>query len=403
MNQNFGGLARGATQLRVDLRKGDITVNTGSGPEWTLEWMSDGNESPEMHREGDLMIVRQRPRHGEYRGTSARRMDVRISVPNGVQSVDLQTGLGRVQAAGVEGRLALNTGNGAVTLHASRGEAILRSGNGELSVEDHEGHLTACTGNGRVSVHRLKGGLDLNTGNGRIEAVEVEGEVRASTGNGQVHLVRVAGEAELNTAHGQVEISEPVALLARATSAAGSVHVSGGSLRGLRVNSTMGGVKCSSLLEAGSYDLSSHMGSIELDLSTRATARIDAQTGFGQVESDFPLVRVGRSGPMGFGGVRMVGSVGDGEPQVEISLRSGKGTIRVRRGTLGSEPHPSKSATKPASQERNWTVLSQPRKSEDVTATPQATDPTLAVLEAVARGELSPQEADEMLRATGAL
>jgi hypothetical protein len=111
---------------------------------------------------------------------------------------------------------------------------------------------------------------------------------------------------------------------------------------------------------------------------------VDAQTSFGQIHSDFPLVRVGRSGPLGFGGVRMVGSIGEGEPEVDIALRSSKGQISLRRAPDYSTPSPGTTGERPAS-----TPPGEPQP---------AMDSTFAVLEALARGDISVEEADELLR-----
>jgi hypothetical protein len=95
-------------------------------------------------------------------------------------------------------------------------------------------------------------------------------------------------------------------------------------------------------------------------------------------------VRVGRSGPLGFGGVRMVGSIGEGEPEVDIALRSSKGQISLRR-----RPDYSTSSAGTSAERPTRTTPEEPAP---------ARDSTLAVLEALARGDISVEEADELLR-----
>ena len=377
---DFEQLAQGATELRVELKRGDIIARAGEP--WALEWSSEAGEAPEVEREGAVLRVRQRQRGNTYLpgNLDLRRLDVRLTVPEGVEVAELRSGLGRVDAEGMRGRLTITTGNGALSLRDAGGDAEITTGNGEVSIEGYEGKLTASTGNGRVRVESLKGRLSLYTGNGPVEVLDLDGRARASTGNGDLRFIGVAGEVELNTAHGQIEIAAPRSLAVQANTAMGGVRVEGGSLRSLRANSMVGELECSSRLEPGRYELSSGMGAITLHLSPDAPARVDAQTGFGQVDSDFPLVRVGRSGPMGFGGVRMVGSIGAGEPLADVSLRSGKGQIRLRRAsTAGTTPPAPQPPAAPAAASRP--------------------DSALAVLEAVARGEVSPEEAERLLGA----
>ncbi|MDP9379321.1 MAG: DUF4097 family beta strand repeat-containing protein [Chloroflexota bacterium] len=412
--QGFEDIAAGARELRVEIRKGDILARAGEGERWSFQWSSDGGERPHVEREGDVVRVRQRPSGFLPAGLDLKRVDVRFSLPASLEIVELRTGMGRVDAEGLGGRSILITGNGALSLRASQGEANLTTGNGEMSIEDFSGSLTASTGNGRVRVNRLGGNLSLNTGNGPMEVLDAEGRVRASTGNGDLRLLGVAGEVELNTGHGRVEIGAPRSLAVQANTAMGGIRVDGGSVRSLRANTMVGDIECSALLEPGTYELSSGMGAVGVQLAPHVPARVDAQTGFGQVDSDFPLVRVGRSGPMGFGGVRMVGSIGEGEPRVEVSMRSGKGAIRIRRthaapaaaasAAVASEwraaprvpepPRPSHGFPTPRQVPHMTHVAEDPGSETDA-------DSTLAVLEAVARGEISPEEADEMLRQVG--
>jgi Putative adhesin len=434
--EGFAELAAGARELRVILGKGDIVVRVTEGATWNLEWSSDGDVAPEVEREGPVLQVRQ-PGHGglfdtrvfvdkghnrvfvgtgEFfngeagmagtdftslevggnigeivtealraaGGVHTRRLDVRLTMPPGVEVVELRTGRGRIDAAGLVGRLSLTTGNGPLMLRSARGEAEVATGNGEVVLEGFDGTVTATTGNNRIQAERLSGTAALHTGNGRIEVRDCEGRIRATTGNGDVTLTAVAGDIAVDTGHGTVEISAPRSPAVRASTGMGSLRVEGGAVRGLRLRSGMGTIACAAALEPGTYEMVTDMGAIDLELPATIKARVDAQTSFGQIHSDFPLVRVGRSGPLGFGGVRMVGSIGEGEPEVHIALRSSKGQISLRRRPDSGAAGAGTTTERPA-----------PAPPEEPTA---AMDSTLVVLEALARGDISVDEADELLR-----
>ena len=370
--QRFDDIAAGARELRATVERGDIALRVARGAAWSLEYTSTKDAQPEVERDGDTLRVKQQG-HG--------RLDVRITAPD-LERVELRTGGGRVEATGTRGRSRLVSGHGAVTLRDASGEAELDTGNGAVDVEGFDGALGAASGNGRVRVARLEGRARLKTGNGAVEVLDAEGRVQASTGNGDMALARVGGEAELKTGHGAITIGEPRELAVRATTALGAITVTDGSARDLRLKSMLGEVRCSAALAPGRHELETAMGGVTLELPDDVSARVDAQTAFGTVRSDFPLVRVGRSGPMGFGGVRMVGGIGGGAPLVELALRSSKGDI-----TLGRRPEapawPSGTAT--------------PREASAVATDVGAQSPTLAVLEALARGEVTPAEAEDLL------
>jgi hypothetical protein len=432
--EGFAELAAGARELRVILGKGDIVVRVTEGATWNLEWSSDGDVAPEVEREGPVLQVRQ-PGHGGFfdtgmfvdkghkrvfvgtggffngeagmagteftslggnigeivaealhaaGGVHARRLDVRLTMPPGVEVVELRTSRGRIDAAGLAGRLSLTTGHGPLTLRSARGEAEVATGNGEVVLEGFDGTVTATTGNNRIQAEHLSGTATLHTGNGRVEVHDSEGRIRATTGNGNVTLTAVAGDVEVDTGHGTVEISAPRSPAVRASTGMGSLRVEGGAVRGLRLRSGMGTIACAAALEPGTYEMVTDMGAIDLELPATIKARVDAQTSFGQIHSDFPLVRVGRSGPLGFGGVRMVGSIGEGEPEVDIALRSSKGQISLRRRPESGAAGAGTTTERPV-----------PTPPEEPTPT---MDSTLAVLEALARGDISVDEADELLR-----
>jgi DUF4097 and DUF4098 domain-containing protein YvlB len=432
--EGFAELAAGARELRVILSRGDIVVRVAEGATWTLEWSSDGDVAPEVEREGPVLHVRQ-PGHGGFfdtgmfvdkghkrvfvgtggffngeagmagtefaslggnigeivtealraaGGVHTRRLDVRLTMPPGVEVVELRTGRGRIDVAGLAGRLSLMSGNGPLTLRSARGEAEVATGNGEVVLEGFDGTVTATTGNNHIQAERLSGTATLHTGNGHIAVRDSEGTIKATTGNGEVRLTAVAGDVEANTGHGPVAIGTPRSLAVRASTGMGAIQVEGGSVRSLRLRSAMGMIDCSAALEPGTYEMVSDMGAIDLELPATIKARVDAQTSFGQIHSDFPLVRVGRSGPLGFGGVRMVGSIGEGEPDVDITLRSSKGRISLHR-----RPDPG------AAGAGTTTERPAPTPPEEPSA---AMDSTLAVLEALARGDISVDEADELLR-----
>ena len=372
----FEELAHGAHEVSVRVNRGDIELRAGEELNWTLEWSSERNEEPLVQREGHMLLIHR---------TDGHRLDIRLTMPAGIESVDLRTGSGRLQAEGVRGRLRMETGNGPATLRSGQGDAEVTSGNGAIEVKDYEGAIRLASGNGLARLEGFSGEAKLHTGNGRVEVSRAEGRFHAATGNGDVMLKEVGGEIEIGTGHGKIEVSDARALGLHGETALGSVSVKGGSVRGLRLNTMMGDASCSAELLPGMHELSTVMGSVMLDLPAEANTRIDAQTSFGQIHSDFPLVRVGRTGPMGFGGVRMVGSTGEGEVQADVALRSSKGSIQVRRRGGRAD-----NAT------RSYRAEEQP-SGNAVPRGARRYDSTLAMLEALSRGEISPAEAEDML------
>lgn len=441
--ENFDDLARGARELYVHVEAGDIVVRVGEGPGWSLDWSSDGDAEPAIKREGTVLRIRQRScdgREAGFAGTSAfgnfvrgegisktagigeiveevvteglrsvgglfhARLNVRLTLPPGVDVIELGAGQGWIAAEGVKGQLRLKTGYGQIALRAAAGEAELAASKGDVEVDGFEGDLKAKTGYGRVGLARVSGQTQLKSGNGAIDVIDSDGTLRASSGNGDVVLTSVGGDADVKTGRGAVTISAARGLSARATTGMGAIVVDGGSVKDLHLNTNMGAVRLSAELAPGRYQLATGMGAIDLQLASGVAARVDAQSGYGQVQSDFPLVRVGRSGPLGFGGVRMVGSIGEGEPRLDLALRTGKGEISLRRADTWRRGYGEATTQTQAQAEAPRRDEPESEREREPAAAPTRTaersagrNTTRAVLEALAHGEITPAEAEDLL------
>jgi hypothetical protein len=137
-------------------------------------------------------------------------------------------------------------------------------------------------------------------------------------------------------------------------------------------------------IRAASTRLEVDRGEIEFWLWGARSVRVDAQTRQGAVLSDIPLVQVGRSGPLGLNSTRMVGGTGRGGLPVQALLRVGRGNIVVRRRP-------------PASARRTGGPGESVEADQAVAADPAV----LQVLQALARGELTADQADRRLARGG--
>ena len=350
----FPQLAEGVRRLHVRVHEGDVELRVGDGAAWSLDWDAEEEHPPHLVRDGDTLHVKQGEdvwHHG--------RADVRITAPAGLEGVELHSGSGDVSAAGTDGEVKLHTGDGDVHLRGGSGQAEVRTGSGDLEVVRFEGQLRLSSGSGDVRCVDARGRVAVQTGHGDVEIDGAEDEVEVRTGHGDVRLVVGRGVTH-----------------ARVDTGAGDVHISGGPLRGLHVRTGAGDFKCKAVLTAGAYEFHTGAGDGEIDLPADALARINVQTGMGEIHSDFPLVRVGRSGPMGFGGARMVGSVGDGEPEIELSMRTGAGSLSIRRAGGARGVHVSPSVVTAGGwearidDEAGELTLTRPGESEPMVAVP---------------------------------
>ena len=131
--------------------------------------------------------------------------------------------------------------------------------------------------------------LTLKTHNGGLTISDVRGQIHFDAVNGGVHLKRVAGEVSGATVNGGIDVE-----LAGAT----------GDWRQM--------------------DLSTHNGGVTVAMPSHYSARIQAETGMGRIQSDFPMPASADGG-----GRRLDFNIGSGGPPIHIT--TGNGGIRLKR------------------------------------------------------------------------
>jgi len=346
----------GVAGLEVKLHQGNLTVETEEREDLWLRARSHEDLQLErdlrIEQQGDRLFIRQTPLPGFGIGRR--------------KAIDLELCLPTSQPWQVKGEV----------------------GQGEVTVSGLEGGLHVKTGQGEARVASFRGELTLNLGQGDVALSRISGPVKATVGQGDIRLQGWQGEGEdtcsLKSSAGDVEVIEATGPRLEASSAMGDCLLREVRLPHLRAETAKGDVTCDGEPSNGRWVLKTALGDVTLTLPAEANVRINAVTSLGEIRSDFPLVQVGRQGPMGFLGGRMVGAIGRETAQAEIELTTAKGDIRLRARRPSLTAPPSAAAPPP-----------EPPAADDVDAA------RLQVLEAVSRGELSVEEAEELLQKLG--
>jgi DUF4097 and DUF4098 domain-containing protein YvlB len=129
----------------------------------------------------------------------------------------------------------------------------------------------------------------MQTNNGGLTVSDVRGQIRVEANNGGVHLKRVIGDVTGSTVNGGI-----------------NVELAG------------------TMFEGRQMELSTHNGGVTVALPSHYSARIQAETGMGRIQSDFPLPP-----DMSERRNRLDFSVGSGGPPIHIT--TGNGGIRLKR------------------------------------------------------------------------
>jgi DUF4097 and DUF4098 domain-containing protein YvlB len=132
--------------------------------------------------------------------------------------------------------------------------------------------------------------LNLKTNNGGLTISDVRGQIHFDANNGGVHLKRVVGDVSGATVNGGIQVE-----------LAGAIW------------------------DGRQMELSTHNGGVTVSMPAQYSARIQAETGMGRIQSDFPVPpqnSEARSQRLDF-------NIGSGGPPIHIT--TGNGSIRLKR------------------------------------------------------------------------
>jgi DUF4097 and DUF4098 domain-containing protein YvlB len=291
------------------------------------------------------------------------RVHMRASVPEGVRlqvttgsgsietrgalgACDLSSGYGDLRVEGANGRLRAETSSGSIEVQGVHTDSIeLESGYGSIELSDLEaGRVRARTSSGSVRARGVRGDVELQSGYGALELERIDGRVDARTSSGtvllsngsggpwnllsgygdvEVHAVR--GELGVKTSSGQV-LCQDFEGAARIESGYGPLSVSG-VLREIVATTTSGRVSVEALpgsRASASWRLRSGYGTVELELPGDFDCNLDARTGYGSIESGFPIVmEAGKRASN-----NLFGTIGAGGRTVALETSSGDVLLR---------------------------------------------------------------------------
>ncbi|HEY3975518.1 MAG TPA: DUF4097 family beta strand repeat-containing protein [Candidatus Sulfotelmatobacter sp.] len=196
----------GKPDLRIDTSDANIRVttwdqNTIEAKVITSHYkIGDGGIRVEEHQTGDSVDIEVRyPHHGLTIDWGQHRVDIVIQMPR-------------------EGRVDLKTGDGKIDLAGLKGEMELHSGDGSENLEDVDGKLHASTGDGHITARGRFDELEVKTGDGHLEVRATQGSTLASgwrleTGDGNVSLEispELTADVSLHTSDGHIDLDMPI-------------------------------------------------------------------------------------------------------------------------------------------------------------------------------------------------
>jgi len=196
----------GKPDLRVDTSDANIRVTTWSQNAIEAKVITtrykigeDGIRVDARQNGNSVEIEVHYPHHNFNVEWGSHRVDIVIQMPR-EGDVNLRTGDGRIDVAGVKGSMLLHTGDGSENLDGVDGKLYATTGDGHIQANGRFDELELKTGDGHVDV-RATGGSTLAAG------------WRLETGDGSVSLEvppDLSANVDLHTSDGHIDVEMPV-------------------------------------------------------------------------------------------------------------------------------------------------------------------------------------------------
>ena len=309
----------------------------------------------------------------------------------------------------LHGSVAIERGPGSLSLRADRGISV-GIGRVGLDVGRQAPDLEIEVPRGATVV--------LETASGDLTVDGLVGDQRYRTASGTILLRDVGGQLAVDAVSGDVTIAAPGESAIGARTVSGDLHLQAGTLRSLRLSTTSGDMRIEGRLAGeGPFAIESVSGDTILAPVGGVTVAVKSVTG--DIRSDLESTTEGGRGS------RTV-TVGDGGAR--LTLRSISGDLRLVRPAgrvvvsspasrvapvapeppIAPEPpaapEPPMAPEPPVAPEAPTIAIEPPASIEDpqAEAVAPASDPSLAILEALERGEIDVAEATRRLSALDA-
>lgn len=196
----------GKPDLRVDTSDANIRVTT-----WTQDTIEakvitsrykigEGGIRVDARQNGNSIEIEVRyPHHSFGVDWGNHRVDIIIQMPR-------------------EGNVNLRTGDGKIELAGLKGVMDLHSGDGSENLDGVDGKLHATTGDGQIQANGRFDELELRTGDGHVDVRATAGSTlatgwRLETGDGSVSLEvppDLSANVDLHTSDGHIDLDMPV-------------------------------------------------------------------------------------------------------------------------------------------------------------------------------------------------
>ncbi len=338
------------TGLRVNDDHGAVRVSTANDNKITVvvrkrvgaEDQSDADKydrqtKPQITLAGNMMVLDARTHAA---GDHAVQSDLDISIPRKME-LHIVGRKGDVSVTGRDGEIEIASQHGDVSVEDVNGNVKLNLEKSSAKVEQITGDVHIDGRLNEVSVTDVKGSVQLDGEfQESVKLARISKNVAFKSSRTDMEFSSIAGELDLDSDDLHADkITGPLHLTTRSKQIR-LADVSGDA----RVEDDNGGIEVS-MRSLGNVQIDSRNGDVQLSLPDKAGFRVDARTRDGEIQSDFPELKIDN----GDHEATASGSVGNGSSHIVINNQHDGIEIRKASATATpAAPAPPATPAKPA-------------------------------------------------------
>jgi len=321
--------------VQIQNPRGDVTITGSSGTQLHVHAHqvvntnsdSDANRTfpsldPKVTVNGTSVLV-------TVEGRTNGHADLTIELPEGA-STDVTAGRGDVSVDGLKGASNVSAGNGDVKLSGIGGSVHTHMSKGDFSAHEIGGAVSLDGHVNDVTISEVGGSLSMNGeffGDTHLE--QIASTVHFHSSRTDLEVARLAGDLTMDSDDLHVgQAVGPLRIVTRSKNIECS-QISGD----IHIENANGSVDVTAVEPLGNIQIINASEPVTLTLPPSAAFTINASTDGGDLNTDFNLNVNG-----GDEHRNASGTVGNGGPKIDVSVRHGD--ISIKKGDMNMPPLP---------------------------------------------------------------
>jgi DUF4097 and DUF4098 domain-containing protein YvlB len=327
----------GTTAMRINDDRGTVTVNVSDDKQLKVSWRKKVHAENQKEADGynaktdltivpgDKVIVLNANAQGA--GDKGVTMDMDVYLPANA-ALTITSGRGDVTVAGMNASIEVNHHRGEVNINDQTGNVALNLDGSSARIGHVKGDLTIQGKANEVAIEDVDGAVHLN---GEFQEstrlVRISKTVSFHSSRTDMEFSRLDGRLDLDSGDLRADsITGPMRLTTR------SKDIALEGLSGdLRLEDSNGSVEVG-LHKPGNIQIDNRKGDVQVSIPPNTPVKVEARTREGDIESDFEEIKVDNKDRQSSAS----GSIGTNGPR--LALNCEKGTIQIRKGTVGVVP-----------------------------------------------------------------